>query len=281
MYNKRAGIEFGIDSNVHVEIIGPDKNIRQSIDVHNKATDRLVSGILKFIKGEFNPTYRRTNINQISPEAKGYIPCYINIGTGGIKLTETDGVILPDYNPLDRRIAPLEDSWNVDTNYVRFNDTKLTKEQTAVSRYEISGTDNNADAIITTSSGDIAQIVLTTSVMPGTFTKIYSVADTDIFITEIGLFASSVPNTEDLLARVIFKNNGEDPEDTGAKILYLRPQDTLIVNWIISIISLNDYNEVDEDSTYTNIDSEQSTIPAGTVIDDNIPYSGTLDNEGD
>ena len=64
---KRAGIEFGLESNVQIEIIGPDKNIRQSVDVHNKATDRLVSGILKFIKGNFNPTYRRTNVNQISP----------------------------------------------------------------------------------------------------------------------------------------------------------------------------------------------------------------------
>ena len=43
---------------------------------------------------------------------------------------------------------------------------------------------------------------------------------------------------------------------------------------------------MDEDSTYTNTDEEQSTIPTGTVIDDNIPYSGTVDidnneNEGD
>ena len=64
-------------------------------------------------------------------------------------------------------------------------------------------------------------------------------------------------------------------------ILYVRPQDTIIINWIISIISLNDYNEVDEDSPMTigsNSDGNiNQTIPAGTIIEDNIPYDGTVE----
>lgn len=283
-----VGIEFGLDSNVHIEVVGPNKDIRQTIDVHNKATKRLVSGIMHFIRGEMHPSTRREDVLQISNTFKSqdFIPCYINIGTGGIRLVgnERDGY-LPDYNPTNRRFAPLEPDWDVDTNYVRFSDTKLAKEQTSNDkpRVAIGHIELETDAIEVNGTGDIMQTVFSTTIPPGEFSTIYSTKATDIFITEIGLFPSAVPGTEDLLARVIFKNNGEDPNNTGAPILYVRPQDTIIINWIISIISLNDYNKVDEDSTYTDIDLEQETIPAGTLIDDSIPYTGTIEpeNEGD
>lgn len=281
-----AGIEFGLDSNVQIEIIGTNKDIRQSILVHNKATKRLVSGIMHFIRGEMHPSTRRPNVAQIPNtfNSKDFIPCYINIGTGGIRLVGNDREgYLPDYDPINRRFAPLEPDWDVETNYVRFNDVKLAKEQTRVSRVAIGHIELETDVIEVNSTGDIMQTVFSTTISPGEFNKIYSTKATDIFITEIGLFTSPTPGTEDLLARVIFKNNGEDPNNTGAPILYVRPQDTIIINWIISIISLNDYNKVDEDSTYTNTESEQETVPAGTLIDDSIPYTGTIEpeNEGD
>ena len=76
-----VGIEFGLDSNVHIEVVGPNKDIRQTIDVHNKATKRLVSGIMHFIRGEMHPSTRREDVLQISNTFKSqdFIPCYINI----------------------------------------------------------------------------------------------------------------------------------------------------------------------------------------------------------
>lgn len=273
----RAGIEFALDSNVYIQVVGPNNTINQEVVIHNKATQQLVKGIMRFLRGEFQTSERQTDANKLLyiNDAKNYIPCYINIGTGGIKLQNTSSGQIPDYNSVDRRIVPFEDSWVTDTNFVHFSDTKLAKEQTFVPRYPIGVMDLENDFITTEYlGGDIEQIVFATDVAPGTFNKIYG-GSHDIFITEIGLYPSNVSGTEDLLARVIFK--------TQDNVLYVRPQDTIIINWIISIISLNDYNNVDTDSPMTidndGVNNINQTIPRGTLIDDNIPFDGTVTNE--
>ena len=279
--NNKAGIEFAIDSNVNIQIIDPNNVIRQDITIHNKATQNMVIGIMRFLRGEFCTSYRQTKDDKLlyKDDAKNYIPCFINIGTGGIKLVNTPSGPLPDYNTIDRRIAPTEDWWNSNTNYVHFTDTKLFNEQTFVPRYPIGLLDLQTDAIhVSYQGGDIEQIVFATDVAPNTFNTIYG-GNTDIFITELGLYSTSEPGNNDLLARVILKNT----EDNNYIIPYVRSQDTIIINWIISIISLNDINTVDEDSIMT-INSNTNgninrTIASGTVIEDNIPYTGTIDNE--
>lgn len=278
MNKHRVGLEFAIHSNVCVQVIGPNNDIRQEVNIHNKATQQLVRGIMRFIKGELTASNKRPNENEIvyKQDAKKYVPCYINIGTGGIRLKQTSAGVEPDYGP-DRHTAPVEDWWQADTNYVHFTDIKLEKEQTAVARYPIGVLQLDTDIIsVSYQGGDIEQIVLATDVAPGTFKTIYGGIH-DIYITELGLFPTSMSGETDLLARVILKNTNN--------ILYVRPQDTIIINWIISIISLNDYSEVDEDSPMTVIDSDHEstidqTIPAGTVIDDNIPYDGTIEPNG-
>lgn len=286
MQKGNCGLEFVLNSNVHIEVVSPQKVITQQVDIHNKATKKLVDGILKFIRGEFNQTYRRPKDVEISypGEAKKYIPCYINIGTGGIRLrTETiDNVQyrVPDVDAAKPRVAPVEADWNSSDNYVRFTDLELALEAKMPattndttenivfdkSRYEIGviGFDETSDSI--PAIGDMEQIIFETDIVPGYYNSMYtsSAHPLDVFITEIGLFANSQPGTKDLLARVILK------EDS---ILYVRPQDYILIKWTISLISLNDNSYTDEDINTTNL-----SLKGGSAVNDKIPYSGTITN---
>lgn len=280
--SKRAGIEFAVDSNVYIQV-KHNNVIRQEITIHNKATQRLVRGLMRFMRGEFFTSNRQQDESAVAykDEAKNYVPCYINIGTGGVKMINTSAGQIPDYSDVDIRRAPLESWWNEDSNYVHYTDNKLNKEQTSLPRYAIGVMQLENDAIsVTYQGGDIEQIVFATDVAPGTFNSIYG-GTHDIYITELGLYPTSISGTTDLLARVILKNDDENPKND--QVLYVRPQDTIVINWIISIISLNDYNKVDEDSIMT-IDGNDDglinqTIPAGTLIEDNIPFDGTVDTD--
>lgn len=275
--SKNCGLEFVMDCNVHIEVTDAQKVIRQQVDVHNKATKKLIDGLLKFIRGEFNQTFRRYKDVDIAypGEARKYIPCYINIGTGGIRLIETKPFEssgdntkywVPDVDPANPRKPPLNSYWNEASNYVRFTDVKLELEETKVSRYEIGvvGFDETSDAI--PAIGDMEQIIFNTEVPPGWYNSIYISNEypIDIFVTELGLFASNVPGTNDLLARVILKDDS---------VLYVRPQDTIIIKWTISIISLNDSSYIDED-----INTADISLKSGTAVNDKIPYSGTITN---
>lgn len=275
-YNKKAGIEFAVDSNVSIQVVGPNNNITQEVTIHNKATQHLVKGLMRFMRGEFTTSSKQSDWDKVNAkyEAEQYIPCYINIGDGGIKYKNTSSGPEPDYNMSDPRNAPTEDYWNEDSNRVHFSDIKLAREQTFLSRYPIGVMELSDDVIhVEYLGGDIEQIVFSTVVAPGYFNKMYGGLH-DIYATELGLYATEVQGTNDMLARVILK---------GDNILYIRLQDTVIINWIISIISLNDYNEVDVDSPMT-IDSNSDgninqIIPAGTIIEDNIPYDGTVETD--
>lgn len=295
---KEPGIEFVVNSNVHIEIVSPQNVVRQTVDKHNKATRRLVEGILRFVRGEFNTTYRRTDLSEIVylDQAKNYIPCYINIGTGGIRLN-SEG--FPDVDQDSPRTPPMEESllgeqipvWDSDENYVKFTDTQLCLEQLVVSREEIKAIAQDETSTNIPQVGDIEQIILSTEVPPGKFNQIYNGKTKDIFITELGLYASGVPGEKDLLARVILKNQYErdsdgqiiiDPTTGKAKltgktqILYVRPQDTILLKWTISIVALDDTSMVDEQTTITT-DAGIFDVSQGSLINDVIPYNGVIE----
>ena len=255
---QRGGLEFGVDSNVHIQVVGPQNVITKTIDVHNKATRQLVSGILRFIQGEFTPSNKRDSSIIYASQAKKYIPCFIGAGTGGVILTDAG---IPDYNDPDRYLPKLTPEWMSDDNIVQYTDTKLAKEIDSVSRYDIGVIIENENNEYNSFAGDIQQIVYKTTIKPNYYNDMYNVT-ADIFITELGLFASNVPNDDSLLARVIFK--------TPETALYIRPQDTLIIEWVISIIALNDCSQNDE------TEEQVDDVIANNVTveyDPNIPNS--------
>lgn len=270
MKNYSKTSEFAIDSNVHIEVISPQNIIRQTVDKHNRATRYMLEGILGFLRGDFNTSYRQQIDSKVKYKnmAKNYIPCYVNFGTGGIVID--DITKLPKHGTT-KRDAVTTDDWQSDNNYVRTRDISLDNEIGASdesrSRIEISvlSTDNkdklnNIDTDLTNS---MLQFVFD-AVAPTGHCNIYGITE-DAFVTEIGLFASPAPGTKDLLARVILKKT----ED----ILYIRPQDTVVVTWVISVIALNDQ------STYQDIENDDNIYKIDSLITDTIEGTITIDDD--
>ncbi len=237
---------FALDVNVNIQVLDSRNKVKQEVTKHNKATKQMLTGMLNFLRGDYNCTNRRDDINAIRNiyDAKDYIPCYLGVGTYGIK-TGTDG--LPAYLPGDeRRIPPLIDGYDDYTPenpaWSHFTDTNLQKEVSGTARYEIGVID---EAVLNQNSYtyDSVQFVLGADIAPNYFTSVAYGITTDIFITELGLFSTPVPNDGNLLARVTLHNN----VNTGInEILYVRPQDTIILRWTICLISLSDLSQTSD-----------------------------------
>ena len=252
--NMTNGIGFAIDTNVHIEVIDSHNIIRQQVDKHNRATHHMLEGILSFLRGDFNASYRQLDENRLRYKdyAKNYIPCYINLGVGGVVIDTNTGN--PSVDEEYPRKPRLTDDWVSPTNIVKTSDSHLameigTDDYKSRSRVEIAvlSTDNKREYgnLYSTPNGVIKSSKnyidtdLANSVMQFVFSadaptghcNIYG-AGVPAFITEVGLFATPIPGNADLLARVILKKEDE--------VLYVRPQDTVVVTWVISIIAIDD-----------------------------------------
>lgn len=246
---------FAVDCNVDIKIVSPQKTVRQTVHRHNKASKLLVTGMLRFIQGHFNTSYRMTDDSHIihPEEAYKYIPCYVGLGTGGIVL-DSEG--FPTHEPEQIRIPRLSEEWTSPNNFVNYSDTHLHSEMSrSVSRVEIGYVPGEAHGE-TVVVGDGDQFTLQVEIPPGHYNKIYNGTTSSIYCTELGLFSGPIPNSGDLLAKVIIK----EPEN----VLYIRPQDTVILKWTISIIALGDSSEYINPTTSesVHVDSSMvSTIP--------------------
>lgn len=251
--NCDSGMEFSVFNNVHIEVVDKGRNeIRKSLDIHNKASRNMVKGLLRFLMGYYTNSYRNTDKDsRINLEdAKDYIPCYVNIGDGGV-IKDTNGK--PTW--INSRLPNMESTWN---NYVNYSDTILSNELSTGSRVEIgSFTDSFSNGDVKDAVfGDADQIVYSISIPPG-HCNVYDTGDiksTPCCGSEIGLFASSTPGRNDLLAKVKLTNRRTSEGATVTDTLYIRPQDTVLITWTISILALG------EDSIYTGTDSNGNTI---------------------
>lgn len=248
----QPGLAFSVTTNVHVEVVDKAHNeIRQVLDVHNKASRNMIKGLLRFLMGYYTVSNRNPNENsRINFEdVTKYIPCYVNFGDGGVIMV--DGK--PSY--ISPRIPDLEADW---IKYVNYSDDTLTHELNTGSRVEIGSfsdsfsNGNIKDAVF----GDADQIIYSTTVPPG-HCNVYDTGDVKLrpcCISEIGLFASSKVGASDLLAKIKLTNRQTSLGTTITDTLYVRPQDTIILTWTISIMALG------EDSIYTGVDLEGNTI---------------------
>lgn len=245
---------FALDVNVNIQVLDQTHTVRKEVNKHNRATKQMLEGMLGFLRGSFNTTNRQMDYNAIERvhQARKYIPCYVGAGIYGIKTK--DG--LPDYNESNRRIPPLIDGYNEDPlTWSRFTDTHLAQEIDATTRYEI-GVLDEASLEIDNVVADSVQFVLGTDIAPNYFTSAAYGTSTDIFITELGLFSTPIPNDGNLLARVTLHDT-YDPStgETHNEILYVRPQDTIILRWTICLISLSDLSQSsDTPDTDANVD---------------------------
>ena len=240
MQSDISTLAFAVTNNVYIDVIDEKRHIRRKrLEVHNKATRQMVTGILRFLMGHFTDT----NCNEEAEydSAKNYIPCYISFGDGGIEIE--DGVQkLQKITVDDKEITvPIfaDENW---TEKVSYNSTSLVREffsnqENKPVRQKIRDKTNTLQNLPTV---DMDSIFYYCKIPPNALNTAYG-HSVDIAISEVGLFAGEQIGENDLLAYIKLGDMYDDSDPTqitGTNTLYVRPQDTIEVRWIITIAAV-------------------------------------------
>ena len=243
--------EFGIMNNVYIEVVDTDtNNVRQNIEVHNKATRGMVKGILRFLSGHFTDSNYNDEPRYDFDSAKQYIPCCVSFGDANIKYENGKPIPLENVTQqLVSGVAPIptlvDPTW---TQYVNYRADKMEREivgdgfQIRKKITEVSST------YLSEPTGDMDSLYFYCTVSPQSInfkrTDSGVVHDTSVsnFLTEVGLFAGYDASKNDMLA-YIRHSNWEEPDGQGGTVvktntLFVRPQDTIVIRWIITIAAI-------------------------------------------
>lgn len=231
---------FNLVNNVYIDVVDKDMNrVKKHIEIHNKATRKMVTGLLRFLSGHFNGTY--TNDVTLYDSAKDYIPCYIGFGYGGttinnIPLDQGGQQEIDDTAQASAgvKIPKLNSDWTTEVDYAS---TKMVLEipnkRSRIRKASDTFTQGQPNV------GDMDGIFFYCEASPDYLNQINE--DKAIFITELGLFADSDSSKEDLLAYIKLGNYEETVEtetETKTNVLYIRPVDTVIIRWVITIAAV-------------------------------------------
>ena len=78
-----------VNNNVKITVMDGNGRTLRSSNLHNKATMHMVTGLLEFLGGYFNPVATNNNSGYTSPEEiSSYVPVHLHLGTVGIKMTD-------------------------------------------------------------------------------------------------------------------------------------------------------------------------------------------------
>jgi hypothetical protein len=260
---------FTILNNVHVTVYDSKRSIiRQEYETHNKASRNMITGILCFLHGYFTPTVLNDAALNAGA-AKSYIPCFFNVGDGGVVIV--DGK--PSFKP-DSRTPELEEGWNEVVDYAHkrlVHEFFLNDDGTfSNTRQRIS---QITDTLAEPNTADMDSIYFYCEMPPGSLNQYYG--NNAVCVSELGLFASQNPGTDDLLASIKLGNypNPENPDNRDSDLtntLYVRPDDTLIVRWVITIAAIG------KDSVLkANVADEYGDIITTTIT--KIPDVGNIE----
>lgn len=265
-----------LDSNVTIKCIDEYGNITRQSEIHNKATTKLVEGLLRFLCGDFDITkYNSKEEWLTSDEASKYIPTKLHLGTVGVRMSDRDS-----------KYPKLIQINSADFKKPTFDDYKLQEDITP--RYtDITGQVLKFDTVeITTfddpnnSMGLLLQVFLPIGKLVGVGRDKNRVHFTDYGLnqldeedypvesgkgwsyynskedeyqavfTELGLMSS----TNELLARVLFNSkvvvNPEtseiiyDMDNSDNNPIIQSDSSALVVEWRIGIISLGQNDHV-------------------------------------
>lgn len=235
MSNNSSPLAFSIANNVRVTVMDKFGNIRKEVETHNKCSRNMVIGILRYLCGHFTGT--NANDNPPYETAKEYIPCYFGVGDGGVVLYEVEeGTFIPKSKDGLPTIPELEDDW---TYHVNYTDTELTREFFVVGNATSNSRTKIQDiktSILQPPLVDMDSIYLYCQIPPGKLNEFYT--GHNVFVTELGLFSNNVCGKNDLLAKVKLTNYQDENEDWKTDALFVRPEDTVVVRWILSIAAV-------------------------------------------
>ena len=275
---------FAIFNNVFIEVRNEQTGkIVKTVKTHNKATRKMVQGILAYVSGWFTVTdpikYEGSDKNwqdeynqkrpMYEPEvANQFIPCYFNVGDGGVEIDPQTG--LPNYGD-NVLVPPLVEGWNETVSY---SSDRLVREYPLVDAEGRKKIRKQSSTLIdsygvnydTDNPPDMDSIFFDCEMSPNQINPKYQ--GNGAYVTELGLFASNICGTPDLLAYVKLGNYEEDGV-TKTNALYVKPEDTIVIKWVISIAAIGKDNIVgipikDEDTYITN---EVQKIPTEMNIE--------------
>lgn len=229
---------LSINHNVNITIFDGQHRIKSKIHKHNKANYQLIEGIMKFIRGEFNPS--NSSVDELKHNiygAKPYIPTHISFGDGYVKQYNDNSS--PPIKTIEQVVADCKDL------KAGYKDTSLTHElvnSNEVQRIPISSSSFGS----TTKDG--FTLTLSTYIDKGLYRyQFYNDSEKEDFIpeskpivlSELGLFSSSWDGSinsysGNMLAKVVFTD-----ESTVIKQDY---DDIILVKWEITVSSLDDEN---------------------------------------
>jgi len=226
-------ITIGVDSNITIKVVDRKNNIIEKREVHNKATEAMVDGLLRFLSGEFTPSSLNNygELGLAGGDAIQYIPTYVGVGNPG--LTYSGGTYV--YTP-ESIVEPT------------FFDTELEKEMYVEGKLErIAVTKNNRINYLNNnnSAGMLLQayypagysVIDPITLQPYADTFVDESNERATYISEIGLFSGEVGEESLLLARAVF--NGEIGVDDNAPIKQTE-YSSVIVEWKIGIVSIGE-----------------------------------------
>lgn len=272
-----SNVVVSVNNNVQVRVIDHNGKTLRLSQAHNKATNNLVDGLLRFLRGDFHTT--SYNSQATPTDAAIYIPVRANFGRIGVKITEsTDPANRRfDYIDKDEFAAPTFDSYELQEPIDFTDHTILTFQKIR----QVGYTDNNNAECLEFSlyinpgklvgyledQGIDGQVFIPydwTYYNP--FTGEY-----EVMLTEVGL----VSDSDVLLARVLFNGEVDSKEyinasgqNQGSYPIYVNPDDernpitqsestTVILTWRIGIVSVG---PDDEFVTQTSLTTDQFVV---------------------
>lgn len=236
---------FDMFVNVDIQLIETDtQTVKKHVTKHNKATRNMIKGILRFLEGRFNATYSNSD-PEYDFDAKNYIPGYVSFGDGGITYNEQGSPQeIPDTGT--DHVPVLPNNWDDPVDY---KTNELIREFTNLS-LQRSKVRKQVDTLELVPAGDMDTLVLYSETAPGEVN--FDIVDEQgesapRYVTEVGLFSNFTKSDNDLLAYVKLGNyrDPDNPDKWKTKALYVRPGDTIIITWYITIVALSDISVVD------------------------------------
>ena len=274
-----ANASLDLNFNITIKVLDKYDKVVHVQKVHNKANSSLVSGILQFIQGIFNPSEFNDPYEKYSdPEqsiinnaygAKRYIPSCTGVGDIGVeinttthKITEIDDSVMvkPTFFETDlqkplihthavprlkfRRVVPTRGGDR--NNALGLSLVTVLPKGYLLYNYDENGEvvrDNDGKPVYTDDYFEYRGIDGTSS------------PKNAVLITEIGLFSNTDPNSGMLLARVLLDGKlSDDPELAGIGImkdddysynpLIQTVDSSVIIEWEIVITSIGSNDEV-------------------------------------